>query len=61
MGVKIGLWYKGKADSLTDIYEPIMQKLWEPRRLTAIWAFTVCYRDSFTFLPLPESEMQWIE
>jgi hypothetical protein len=21
----------------------------EPRRLTTLWAFTVCYRDSFTF------------
>jgi hypothetical protein len=23
--------------------------MWEPRRLTTLWAFTVCYRDSFTF------------
>jgi hypothetical protein len=23
--------------------------MWEPRRLTALWAFTACYRDSFTF------------
>jgi hypothetical protein len=23
----------------------------EPRRLTTLWAFTACYRDSFTFLP----------
>jgi hypothetical protein len=23
--------------------------MWEPRRLTALWASTVCYRDSFTF------------
>jgi hypothetical protein len=27
--------------------------MWEPRRLTTLWAFTACYRDSFTFtLPL---------
>jgi hypothetical protein len=26
--------------------------MWEPRRLTALWASTACYRDSFTFLPL---------
>jgi hypothetical protein len=26
--------------------------MWEPRRLTILWAFTVCYRESFTFLPL---------
>jgi hypothetical protein len=26
--------------------------MWEPRRLTTLWAFTACYRDSFTlFLP----------
>jgi hypothetical protein len=23
--------------------------MWEPRRLTALWTSTVCYRDSFTF------------
>jgi hypothetical protein len=23
--------------------------MWEPRPLTALWAFTACYRDSFTF------------
>jgi hypothetical protein len=28
--------------------------MWEPRRLTTLWAFTACYRDSFTFLPRPE-------
>jgi hypothetical protein len=22
--------------------------MWEPRRLTTLWAFTACYRDSFT-------------
>jgi hypothetical protein len=25
--------------------------MWEPRRLTTLWAFTACYRNSFTFLP----------
>jgi hypothetical protein len=29
--------------------EPIVYKMWEPRRLTALWASTACYRDSFTF------------
>jgi hypothetical protein len=24
--------------------------MWEPRRLRTIWASTVCYRDSLTFL-----------
>jgi hypothetical protein len=23
--------------------------MWGPRRLTTVWAFTACYRDSFTF------------
>jgi hypothetical protein len=23
--------------------------MWEPRRLTTLWAFAACYRDSFTF------------
>jgi hypothetical protein len=39
-----------KADNLTAICEPIIyRKTWEPRRLTTLWASTVCYRDSFTF------------
>jgi hypothetical protein len=38
-----------KADNLTVICEPIVQKIWEPRRLTTLWASTACYRDSFTF------------
>jgi hypothetical protein len=25
--------------------------MWEPRPLTPQWAFTACYRDSFTYLP----------
>jgi hypothetical protein len=39
-----------KADNLTAICEPIVKKMWEPRRLTALWATTACYRDSFTFI-----------
>jgi hypothetical protein len=39
-----------KADNLTAICEPTVWKIWEPRCLTTVWAFTVCYRDSFTFL-----------
>jgi hypothetical protein len=27
--------------------------MWEPRRLTTLWASTVCYRDSFAFFILP--------
>jgi hypothetical protein len=38
-----------KADNLTVICEPIVWKMWEPRRLTYLCATTACYRDSFTF------------
>jgi hypothetical protein len=37
-----------KADNLTAICESIFEKMWEPRRLTILWAFTACYRDNFT-------------
>jgi hypothetical protein len=37
-----------KAENLTAIYEPIVKKMWVPRRLTTLWAFTACHRDSFT-------------
>jgi hypothetical protein len=37
-----------KADNLTAICEPIVQKMWEPRRLTTLWASTARYRHSFT-------------
>jgi hypothetical protein len=33
-----------KADNLTAICEPTVWKMWEPRRLKTIWAFTACYR-----------------
>jgi hypothetical protein len=26
--------------------------MWEPRRLTTLWAFTACYKDSFTLIAL---------
>jgi hypothetical protein len=43
-----------EADNLTAICEPIVWKMWELRHLTTLWAFTACYRDSFTFfLPYP--------
>jgi hypothetical protein len=38
-----------KTDNLTAICEPIVYKMWEPRRLTTLWASTACYRDGFTF------------
>jgi hypothetical protein len=39
-----------KADNLAAICKPINYKMWEPRRLTNLWASTACYRDSFIFL-----------
>jgi hypothetical protein len=38
-----------KSDNLTAICELIVQKMWDPWRLTTLWASTVLYRDSFTF------------
>jgi hypothetical protein len=37
------------ADSLTAICEPTLYKIWEPRRVTTLWAFKASYRGSFTF------------
>jgi hypothetical protein len=42
-----------KTDNFTAICEPIVKKMWEPRRLTTLWATTACYRDSFTFVVDP--------
>jgi hypothetical protein len=38
-----------EIDNLTAIYESIVWIMWEPRRLTTLWASTACYRDSFIF------------
>jgi hypothetical protein len=39
-----------KADNLTAFCEPdCLEKMWEPRRLITLWAFTACYRDSFIY------------
>jgi hypothetical protein len=37
-----------KADNLTAICEPIAWKMWEPRRLTTLWASMAYYMDTFT-------------
>jgi hypothetical protein len=39
-----------KADNLTAICEPIVQKMWEPRRLTPLLASIASYTNSFAFL-----------
>jgi hypothetical protein len=38
-----------RADNLNAI---CLDKIWGPRRLTTLRAFTACYKDSFTFLLL---------
>jgi hypothetical protein len=38
-----------KADNLTAICKPSVYKMWEPRSLITLWAFTACYGDSLTF------------
>jgi hypothetical protein len=39
-------WLACKSD-LTAICEPVLKKMWEPRRLTTLWTSRACYRDSF--------------
>jgi hypothetical protein len=70
-------WGKGRpaheADNLTAICEMIVWKMGAPRRLTTLWAFMACYRDSFTFfffllsvadlsrnLRYPDREPRWV-
>jgi hypothetical protein len=38
-----------EADKLIAICEPVIKKMWEPERVTTLWASTACYRGSFTF------------
>jgi hypothetical protein len=38
-------------DNFTVIFESTVWKMWEPRRLTTLWASTACYRDSCTLSP----------
>jgi hypothetical protein len=38
-----------KAEKLTTICEPAVYMMCELRRLTTVWAFMVCDRDSFVF------------
>jgi hypothetical protein len=38
-----------KANNLTATCEPTVLKMWEPRRLSTLLAYTAYYRDTFTF------------
>jgi hypothetical protein len=50
-----GGWGKGrtafKADNVAVVYESTVYKMWDPRRLTTLWASMVCSMGSFTYLP----------
>jgi hypothetical protein len=59
---RLSLWHKwvpgiflgvkrGRCVRLTTL-PPSVSRLWEPRPLTPLWAFTACYRDSFTYFYL---------
>jgi hypothetical protein len=48
------------ADNLAAICESVVQKMWEPRRLTTLRAIMVCYRDSFTFFYIQEAMIRTI-
>jgi hypothetical protein len=39
-----------KTDNLTTVYEPIVYKMRDHRRITTLWSSTACYRDNFTFI-----------
>jgi hypothetical protein len=44
-------WPARKANNLIAICEPIVHKMWDPRRLKTLWAPTAFYRDSFSLFP----------
>jgi hypothetical protein len=40
---------QAREADLTAICEPVVEIMWEPRRLTTLWVSTNCYEDSFNF------------
>jgi hypothetical protein len=38
-----------KADNLTAICQPTVDKMWEPRRLKTLWISTAFYFTTFTY------------
>jgi hypothetical protein len=40
---------RGKGRSARKAWADCLEKMWEPKSHTTLWAFTACYRDSFTF------------
>jgi hypothetical protein len=39
---------KGRPARKANIFTAICEPIFQPRRLTTLWAFTACYRNSFT-------------
>jgi hypothetical protein len=39
-----------KNNKLAANYDPIVWKMWEPRRLTTLWASTACYKIALPFM-----------
>jgi hypothetical protein len=37
----------GRKTDVSAICEPTVERMWESRRLTTLWASTACYRDIF--------------
>jgi hypothetical protein len=50
-----------KADNLTAICEPIVQKMWEPSRLTTLYASTTCYMACFLFKNIRPSLLDTVQ
>jgi hypothetical protein len=48
-----------KADKLTAICEPIVWKMWEPRRLNTLLASMAYFRESFTLLFWPHRKIAY--
>jgi hypothetical protein len=44
-----GKWRPARKADFTAICEPIVKVMWDPQRLTTLWAFKACYRDTFTY------------
>jgi hypothetical protein len=48
-----------KADNFTAICEPIVYKIWEPRRPIALWASVDWFRDGFTWHEDSIKKLYW--